>query len=229
MKSEQSNKLIKLDRILNIAIIVTVIPAVAWYFSGSQDVVGAESLTCFRYFTTDSNILMAVVSAVWLWQLSKKRKNPSYEFPKWLTALRLAGTTSVTLTFLMCVFFLAPMAWMRRGIAGALHFFTGNVFILHFLSPVMAITSFGLAADGKQAKRLDCLWAILPMFIYSIVYLIMVVLLGKWYDFYGFTFGGQYRIVPIVVAVIYLATFGMASALKAIRNRSLSKASEGNL
>lgn len=50
--------------------------------------------------------------------------------------------------------------------------------------------------------RKDCILAMTPTIIYSIVYFIMVVILKRWNDFYGFTFGGRYAILPIVVAVI---------------------------
>ena len=51
------------DFIINLIIAVSVLCAVLWYFVGGEDAMGVLGLSCFRYFTTDSNILMGICSS----------------------------------------------------------------------------------------------------------------------------------------------------------------------
>ena len=43
----------------------------------------------------------------------------------------------------------------------------------------------------------------LPLVLYSLVYLTMVAILQQWPDWYGFTFGGKYALIPVVMLVMY--------------------------
>lgn len=213
MKAKNKNRL---DLILNIAIIVSTLVATGVYFVSGPDALGSQKTACFRYFTTDSNVLVALTSIVMLVYNIRKNRVPETEVPRWALIFRYVGVTSVTITLLTVVFFLAPMAAMRGGLAGYFRFFEGNTFALHFSTPVIAIVAFCLLEKDRKLTVKDSLWALLPTVIYSIVYLVLVVFVKVWTDWYGFTFGGKTVMIPVSMIAMYLLTFGVANALRVI-------------
>lgn len=121
---------------LHSVIILTTVWAVAVYFNGTPDVLGSTGTDCFKYFTTDSNILACIASILYLVYAGRK------DLPKWVVRFRFASVVAVAITFLTVVFFLAPMAAMRgRGLVAFGLFFKGNVFVLHFSTPVLALAA----------------------------------------------------------------------------------------
>ncbi len=214
----------KLDILLNAINIVSVFFAVKWFFApGHVDVVGSTATNCFNYFTIDSNVLMALTSLMWIVYIAfggKAKDGGSFAkgtngltgapAPRWLSVLRFASVTAVTLTFLVSAFFLGPMEYIKRGITGYLSMFKENVFFLHFLCPVICIISFVTYRKDEALRKKDCWFALLPMLIYGVLYFYQVLVSKAWKDFYGFTFGGQYAIVPVVIAMIIIITYGIA-------------------
>lgn len=197
--------------ILNLAIIGCTIYAIGCYFfmeagSGNMHVHGA---VCLRFFTNLSNILVAITSVIMLVFNFKNLKTGSNSFPKWAMLLKFMGTVSVTLTFITVVFFLGP-TFIPRGFS-YWFMFQGNCFFLHFFTPILAALSilFFERCDGFSKK--NALVGLVPTVVYSIVYFIMVIIVGQanggWDDFYGFTFGGKYFMIPISVIAMYAATW----------------------
>lgn len=205
-----------LDLALNIVVILSTIIATGVYFVSGPDALGSQKTACFRYFTTDSNVLVALTSIVMLVFNIRKARAPETEVPRWALIFRYVGVTSVTITLLTVVFFLAPTAAVRSGLAGYLRLFEGNTFVLHFSTPVIAIVAFCLLEKDRKLTVKDSLWALLPTVIYSIVYLVLVVFVKVWTDWYGFTFGGKTVMIPVSMIAMYLLTFGVANALRVI-------------
>ena len=123
----------KLLFVLHLLIVLTTAASVGSYFFGETDPLGGFGTRCFRYFTTDSNILACIGSLVYLLFTGKQK-------PRWAMLLRYAGTVSVTITLLTVIFFLGPTAAAgSKGLQGFLMFFEGNVFVLHFSTPVLSL------------------------------------------------------------------------------------------
>ena len=169
-----------------------------WEFS-------ASNLAAFRYFTVDSNILAGIVALVYLIYTARKKRNI---MPRWLSFLKLAATTGVTLTMMVTVCFLAPVS--DRGFFAL--FKNSNLF-LHFVIPVLCIMSFIFFEPvEKQLRFSHTLIGIIPMFIYSIYYTTNVLLHlenGKptfQYDLYGFL-GGKLSNIWFVMPAIYSITW----------------------
>lgn len=118
----------RVDLFLNLVIVLTTAGAVLSYFIGGPDVLGSQGVMCFRYFTTDSNILAAVASLLWLIFRLSGRKVPA--------------------------------------------------------------------------------WGVVPTAVYGVVYLVMVVFVKRWTDWYGFTFGGKNEVIPSVMAVMLAFAWG---------------------
>ena len=203
------------DLAVNLAIAVFTVMAVYNYFSGGPDALGSVNTQTFRYFTTDSNLLMAVIALVYAGFNVLCLFRPETAEPKWLHILKFTGTTAVSVTFVTVVIFLGPTAAMKSGARGYFRMFEGNVFFLHFLCPLLAIVSFTLLERGPRLSVIETLWALIPTVVYSIIYYIMVVKAARpWPDFYGFTFGGKMWAVPFSVLGMYTLTFGLATLLR---------------
>ena len=140
----------------------------------------------FCMFTVNSNILCAASCAFSLIQTLRGR---SFE-NKAAMLFRYAGTAAVTVTMMTVLLFLGPL----YGYASM--FSRWNLW-LHLLGPLLAVVSFvWLERDGTFPEKKQLPLSMLPVIAYGIVYLVMVVVLGKdkggWPDFYGFNGRGKW-------------------------------------
>lgn len=207
------------DFILNIMIVLTTFWAVLMYFIGPPDILGSHDIQCFKYFTTDSNILAAAGSFLYLIYSMKDSKNPGDKIPKWVTILKFVGTVAASITLLTVVCFLAPVAGFRgKGLQTVLLFFKGNVLVLHLTTPVLSIISTLFLERKEKITAKEAAFGMLPTVIYSFVYLFMVVIIQQWDDWYGFTFGGRYALVPIVMLIMFSFSFGLSQIERKIKN-----------
>ena len=206
-----------IDLILNLVIVISTLLAVGCYFVLGPDILGSVGADCFKYFTTDSNILVAIVAVIMLIFNVRRIKDPNASLPKWVILFKYVATVSVTITLLVVVFFLAPMGYARGGIKTFLFYFKDNIFALHLSTPVISIISFALFEKDHKLSTRDSLWALIPTVVYSVVYLVMVVFVKRWTDWYGFTFGGKVFMIPVSMIGMYLVTFLVATALRKIR------------
>ena len=214
MKLKNSNII---DLFINSVIVITTVLAVGAYFVTGPDILGSSGTACFKYFTTDSNVLAAIASLIMLFYNIKRIREPEFAVPRWLELLKFAGTASVALTFLTVLFFLAPMGFMRGGFKTFFFFFKGNVFVLHASTPILSVLSLTLFEPGCKFSLKDSFWALIPTIVYSLVYLVMVVFVRRWNDWYGFTFGGKPFMAPISMLAMYLVTLGIASVLRKLK------------
>ena len=206
-----------IDLLFNIVIFLTTAWAVVFYFYSDPDILGSTRTACFRYFTTDSNVLEAAAAAVVCVFRVLQLKDPDRKMPLWVTVLRFTGTAAVALTLLTVVFFLAPVSCISSGIGTVPFYFAGNVFVLHLSTPVLAIVSLILFDREGEITRRRSLWGLVPTVVYSVVYLVLVVFVKVWYDWYGFTFGGKLYLAPVSMIVMYAVTWGIAWVLRKLR------------
>ena len=171
----------------------------------------------FCMFTVNSNILAAVSSfAIIPYAIDGIRKK-EYVLPDWVVVFMMAGTTSVTLTFLISLFVLSP-------VKGFVLIFTGSRFFLHGLCPILNILAFCVFVTSHKVKLKGTLISIIPVAIYAIVYFVMVVVIteerGGWDDFYGFA-----TKIPVWISatVILPITLGIATLIKLWHNSSFVK------
>lgn len=198
----------------NMTIIAFTIMCVLRFFRASG---GANMQTtgsaCFKYFTVDSNILLALTSAIALFFNMKTLKTGKEEMPMWASICKLVGTTAATVTFLTVLVFLGP----TQGYA---IMFDEIGLYLHLINPVLAILSICFFNGGfKIPAKLACL-GVLPTAIYGAVYAVMVLIAKKWDDFYGFA-----TVIPwyISIPVMLLVSLGICQGLNLLRNLCWSK------
>lgn len=160
----------------------------------------------FTYYTIDSNILQMVVSAATVYLiLIKKGKN----MPDWLASLHLVCAVSLTITFLIALFVLAP----QEGFA---YYFLWNVApVNHLIGPLISVITF-LFMDRYPALPKTAIFLPMAMtLLYGFITLILngLRLLDGPYFFLKiyetppgtiFMWFGIIAVLCIVLAAIYL-------------------------
>ena len=171
-------------------------------------------LRTFCMFTVNSNILCAASMAMVIpYTLDGLRKH-NYHLPRWITVLVYSGVTAVALTFLISLFVLAP-------VKGFVLIFTGSRLFLHGICPILAIVAFCVFMSEQNLRFKDSLIALIPVFIYAVLYYIMVVVIGEegggWNDFYGFA-----TRIPLWIPMVAIMplTLGIATVLRYFHNKA---------
>lgn len=124
----------------------------------------------FIMYTEDSNILNLLIAILYLISFFlAPLKTPTAK--KTIKLLRYISTCCVTLTFLVVLFILAPMASVEGGIAKgfSLMFFSGSMLYNHFITPILAIISFVFFEKDPLLSKKSCLYAIIPTLIYAAI------------------------------------------------------------
>ena len=216
MKTKTRNLI---DLILNLVIVLSTVWAVNYYYIGGPDALGSVGSGCFRYFTTDSNILVALASTVMLILNAARFFKPDARMPKWVSVFKYAGTAAVALTLVTVVLFLGPFAAIKGGLQGYLRMFEKNILVLHLTTPMLAIISLIFFERDNEFSLGDSLIASMPAYVYGVVYFTLVVCLGVWTDWYNFTLGGKGYMIPVALVVMFLAAFGLSVLLKKLRRK----------
>ena len=166
----------------------------------------------FRYFTTISNILTALVAAFIIPFAVNGLRRKRFVYPKWLFLLHYAGVICTTMTFVFAMVFILP--WDPVFAVG-----NGNLY-LHIICPIAILIAFELVESGYRLTKRDSLFCLIPFFSYSLIYCVMVVVLGQdkggWDDLYMLN-----TFVPFYVSLpaVYLLAFGIATAIRIVSNR----------
>lgn len=157
----------------------------------------------FKYFTIDSNIL-AAISAFFMLVARAVKVTPS----SFVTVFKYVGTTAVTVTLVTVLVFLGPSL-------GYLKMLEGINLYMHLLGPLLCIISFCWLDRGPKIQRSHIGMSFLPVFIYGLVYFVMVIVVKKWNDFYGFNRDGKWY---ISMAAMTLGSLLIGLVLKALHN-----------
>ncbi len=123
-------------------------------------------LKIFIFYTQDSNlflfvtcVIMTIMQAQILWG---KRKG----VPLWAQRLKYMATCGVSLTFLVVIFILIPLAGMDSIVD---KLFTEAKLYHHFLCPILAFLSFVVLEKQPEIHFIDTLYALIPTAIYAII------------------------------------------------------------
>ena len=184
-------------------------------------VVPGGDASFFRYFTNLSNLYAGIVSLI-VFIFSLIHIKEDYALPKWLRIVQLSAVTSLVLTFLTVLVFVGP-TYAANG-NNYFDMYMYDMFFFHFFNPILVFIVFLFFSKGEKLNWKECLFGIIPMVLYAIFYSI-VVLSGTMEDFYGFTFGGQYWVIPLVIPVMLGVTYG-ASFLSSLLYNKIHKAEE---
>jgi len=177
------------------------------FFPGEQEEFLTNGIGNFKYFTVLSNECCGIVAVVSLVRALRGKPRPMLA--------KLLAAAAVGLTFLTVVAFLGPLYGMGKMYLRANFFF-------HLVLPLTAMAEFVLCPGYEVSLRHTPL-SMLPVALYGTVYLSNNLIngIGEWpdtNDFYGFLNWGL-PIGLVIFAVLMLATWGIACALRAVRRR----------
>ena len=162
-----------------------------------------------KFFTVLSNLLSGVASAVYVACVLRAGsargdgQGASQAVPRSVAVLKLAGTASVTLTFITVVV-LFKIMWGIEGL------FLGANLWYHLVLPVAAVVCFCfLDVDARVSLR-DAFVATIPMVLYGVGYYANILVNGRGVpphsnDWYGFASWGM-EWAPVVFIVMFVAT-----------------------
>lgn len=191
----------KISLILNIAIVILTIFASFIMFTGIKITNGAEpilettKLGMFKFFTVDSNLFMGLVALLFVIKNKSLTKN--------MYRLKLMSTTSVTLTLLVVLAYLAPIS--QGGLKSMLQ--NSNLFF-HLIIPVLSIINFTIFEKTNKLKIKDTLYGLIPTIIYAILYVINLIIhiennkISPIYDWYWFAQNGLLQAILTAITII---------------------------
>lgn len=203
-----------LNLIFSASIVILVFISIVFnLLKAPTELVEEVGLKTFRMFTVLSNMFMGVTTAMTVPFAVDGIRQRNYHLPRWIVTLTYASVTCITLTFLVALFLLSPMAGF------SLMMLEGSNLFLHTIIPIISIVSFLFVNAYHTIKFKTTFIAIIPMFIYAMVYLVSAIIIGEenggWRDHYHFQ-----DLMPWYFALILmlLLTFGIACLLRVVHN-----------
>lgn len=171
--------------------------------------------TTFKFYTTDSNILLIIASIIMVIYISLLWKGKIKKLPQWVTIFKLIATATVTLTMFITVFFLTPIS--IYGISSGQSAFPpetlylGSNMLFHIVCPSVAIVTYLLFEDGKNIKLAKTTYSLIPTLAYGVFYMTMAythlgpngIPLLK-YDWYSFCHFG-----PVAAPFMFIGVTGI--------------------
>lgn len=207
-------KKLKISLIINILIVIlTVISSIIMFtgFKFMHDyslVLETTKIGMFKFFTVDSNLLMGLVSLIFIIEEIKVLNGKEKEIKKIYYILKLMAATSVGLTFFVVFAYLGPIT--EYGIKSMI---TNSNLFFHLIIPVISILNFILFEKTDKLKFKDIKYGLVPTIIYSLFYLINVLIhmeggkVSTEYDWYWFVQNGVWTsliVVPLMFLITYL-------------------------
>jgi len=207
---------------INLFFIITNIYVVYKGLTGGATIgqVGAgemHGLGYFKAFTVDSNVLVGIVALIGFVFNIKNIIKKEYIIPRWLEKLYLIGASSVFLTIVTVIVFLTPLRYIKTGSFMVLY--SGTLFLYHLLNPILAVITIMFVLNNYKISYKEGWLGIIPMVIYAIVYIIMIMT-KIWSDFYFFTFGDKYYLIPLVFVVVGLINYGLTCICIKVHNKT---------
>ena len=189
---------------LNLFVVVNMVFCVRSFFiTGTEGNMTASGWHAFQYYTILSNVFCAISCLGVLFFNIKSLGSERLEMPLPILILKFAGTVAVSVTFLVVITFLGPTIGYGKMFSGA------NIF-MHCLNAIAALAGFLLFERGIAFPKKKLFWGMASVFIYGTLYLIMVLIVKAWPDFYGFATVLRWWIsYPAMMAVGYLVSLGI--------------------
>ncbi len=136
-----------------IVIVSAVVGTVLSAYAGRLAFMGGSRV--FMYFTIQSNIAIAIISAIGLYKIVKARPAGKVWY-----IIKFVGTVSITLTGVVFGFVLAPTlgtaAWNIQNT------------LTHLIVPVVAVIDFFVVAPKANIHKKNVIFVIIPPILYAI-------------------------------------------------------------
>ncbi len=198
--------------VLEILVVLTTIGSwMRMYLTGGGSLLSSRGLMSLKYYTTMSNIFAGIAAVIMIVVLARTK---SGKVPVWAALTKFASAVTVSVTFLVTLFFLAP----TMGIGGL---YKGELMFMHAVGPVLTVVSFFMNRDLPEMKTSSALWATVPTILYGGVYSANIMLNGvgsgmNTNDWYGFAAAGVHT-VPFVYALMVLLTYLLSRVMRKVK------------
>lgn len=217
-------KNIKISLILNIIIVLLVSIGTIFMFNGIEfmsntKILESTGFGAFKFYTVDSNVLVAIGSFILIINEILVLNNKKKEIPKYSYLLKYIGTVAVTLTFLVTALWLAPL--MKNNF---LFLYMNNNLFFHLIVPLLSFISYCFFEKNNMKFKYVFI-GLSTVIIYGIFYIANIlshiengkVLPG--YDFYGFVIGGT-NTMYIPLLVLLLITYVISIVIYKINKKT---------
>ena len=213
-KGDYMNKRnIIISLIINIIIVLFTVSSAIMMFTGFKfmhgiDILSVSHIEMFKFYTVDSNLLMGLVSLLFLIDEIKLLKGKIKEISTFKYILKLTSTVGVTLTFLTVFLYLGNI--VDGGVVILLK--NSNLF-LHLLIPILSIISFIFFERTNKIKVKYVFLSIIPTIIYSLIYTINVLIhienskvspVYDWYYFLQNSMNNIFIVMPFMLICTYV-------------------------
>ncbi len=206
---------------LYIGIVALVLLAFFIFYTGQEpwlqsETVPPRTIKDLKYFTLLSNIFMGGAAIMMIVVLAQNIWGKRKEIHKGYMIANLTMTTSVAITMMTVILFLLPVVLVNADdkTLTASKIIGGSQMFFHIVNPLLSIIAFVSLVNTQKIKLVETLYALIPMFLYSIFYMSTALThinpqTGRpypEYDWYGFCqFGMQF--IPLVLVVMYGGSF----------------------
>jgi len=195
--------------ICSIVILLTVISLTLNIINFYNDDSPEAGIGTLRMYTTLSNILATLAASICIpFQIEGLRKN-RFKLPSWVVEVMYIGTCGVCLTFVVAL----SMISMSSGFVYAM-FVNSNLF-MHTLNPIFIILLFTVAVSDAKIKVNRLFIAIIPTFVYAIIYFVFSFITNVWRDHYHIQ---EVMPWPVAFIAIMLVAFGVSALLRFLHN-----------
>lgn len=213
MEKKQRRRLLSL--IYNGLIVLSFILYLALVFAGfgaGSDGKPADR-TIFMYYTTQSNLLAALVGMIiFPYQIiSLKKKEDA--LPLWVTLIKFCAVVALMITFLISALWLGPVEIMKGN--SYWFMFEGTNFIVHFIVPMLAFFSFCFFETSKKIIFPFSFLGLATMTLYAIFYIsnyyghFLSTPEGS-YDWYSFFQSENPFFIILIILGIFLFSYGVS-------------------
>ena len=162
-------------------VVFTFRAVVGGLITNPNEVTPERGANLYKLFTVNSNTLSALGAAFLVPYAIEGVRRRRFSFPKWVLLVQYSGTICTTLTMI----FALTLIWPVLGSLAV----TGMNFWLHIVCPILAIVLLmSVESDNIRLTPGDSLLCLLPFYLYALVYISNVLLLGEqhggWRDIY---------------------------------------------
>jgi len=97
-----------------------------------------------------------------------------------------------------------------------------NNILFHLTCPILSILLFFFINSDHRIKWQSTFIAIIPVVLYALVYVLMVFIIGEeaggWRDHYQIYRIAEYLPLPVILLILCLISFGIATVLRLVHN-----------
>ena len=190
-------------------IVLTVVSLTLNIINFYEETTPESGLGTLRMYTTLSNIIATLAAAICIpFQIEGLRKN-KYRLPTWIVKVMYVGATAIFFTFVVAM----SLVSLQLGFVPAM--FDNSNLYMHTLTPIFTLILFTVAIADTHVKFSYSFIAMIPTFIYAVLYAVFAFATHIWRDHYHLQ---DYMPWPVAFLLFVVISFGLAQILRVLHN-----------